>query len=153
MPEFDSRQIAALAANPSAKASPFDHGKVMALIATTPATAAWAQDDTFEIGTIPRGSRILRDCMVRHAAMGASVTLTVGTRSVNGTVIDADGIFASASVASASAGTLLNTGAQMLQANGFVTTEDTVLYATLGGANPTDDAQMEFEIRYLAATS
>ena len=153
MPEFDSRQIAALAANPSAKVNPFDHGKVMALIATTPAAVAWAQDDTFEIGMIPRGSRILRDCMVRHAAMGSSVTLVVGTRTVDGTVIDADGIFASASVASASAGTLLNTGAQMVQANGFVTTVDTVVYATLAGATPTANAQMEFDLRYIGATA
>lgn len=153
MAEFDSRQITALAANPSVKANPYDHGKVLCLIGTTPAAAAWAQDDTFEIGTIPKGSRILRKSLVRHAAMGASVTLIVGTRGTDGTVIDADGIFASASVSSASAGTLLNTGAQMTQANGYVTTADTVVYATLGGANPTDDAQMEFEIYYVAPSA
>ena len=152
MAEFDSRQITALAATPKVKAAPYDHGDIRVLIATTPATAAWAQNDTFEIGEIPKGSRILRSSRMWHGAFGTSVTMTVGVRDTtsSATVIDADGILASVSVASANAVTALNTGALMTAADGYVTTQDVTLYATLGGANPDDNIQAEFEIHYLA---
>lgn len=151
MAEFDSRQITALAASPKVKAAPYDHGKLSVLIATTPATAAWAQNDTFEIGTIPKGSRILRSSRLWHGAFGASVTMIVGVRAASdGTVIDDDGLLASTSVATANLVNSISTGALMTAANGYVTTQDVVVYATLGGANPTDDIQAEFEIHYIA---
>jgi len=149
MAEFDSRQITALASTPKVKADPYDHGKISVLIATTPAAAAWAQNDTFEIGTIPKGSRILRSGKVYHGAFTASVTMNVGVRQTDGTVIDADGLAAALDVAAAGVKDI-NGGALLVGANGYVTTQDVVLYATLAGANPTDDTQAEFEIHYIA---
>jgi hypothetical protein len=155
MAEFDSRQITALAASPKVKAAPYDHGTVSVLIATTPATAAWAQNDTFEIGTLPKGARILRSSKVYHGAFGASVTMDVGVRDTpeaGAAVIDADGLAAALNVAAAGVKDI-NGGALVAAANGYVLTKDVVLYATLAGANPTDDIQAEFEIHYVAPTA
>lgn len=153
MAEFDSRQITALASTPKVKAAPYDHGKISVLIATTPATAAWAQNDTFEIGTIPKGSRLLRSGKVYHGAFGASVTMDIGTRAASdGTVLDADGLAAALNVAAAGVKDI-NGGAQSSAVNGYVTTQDVVVYATLAGANPTDDIQAEFEIHYIAPSA
>lgn len=153
MAEFNSRQITALAATPKVKASPTDHGKISVLIATTPATAAWAQNDTFLIGVIPKGSRILRSGRVNHGAFGASVTMSIGLRNAGGgTVIDAAGLLAATSVATAGLVSNINTGA-LLTANGYVTTVDVDVYATLAAANPTDDIQAEFEIHYVAPSA
>lgn len=153
MAEFDSRQITALASTPKVKAQPYDGGTINVLIATTPATAAWAQNDTFEIGRIPKGSRILRSGNVYHGAFGASVTMDVGVRdATTGTVIDADGLAAALNVAAAGVKDI-NGGALLAAANGYLTTADLTVYATLAGANPTDDIQAEFEIHYLAPTA
>ncbi|MEK9809921.1 MAG: hypothetical protein VW362_05705 [Candidatus Nanopelagicales bacterium] len=152
MAEFDSRQITARAATPPVKTAPYDQGQLNVLIATTPATAAWAQNDTFEIGTIPKGSRILRSGKVYHGAFTTSVTMDIGTRQVDGTVIDADGLAAALNVAAAGVKDI-NGGAQLVGANGYLCTQDVVLYATLAGANPTDDTQAEFEIHYIAPTA
>lgn len=148
MPEFNSRQITALAATPPMKAAPTDHGRVSVLVAQTPAAAAWAQNDTFVIGTIPKGSRLLSSSLVKHGAFGSSVTMHVGARGTDGTVIDADGFAASLDVAAA--GTKEIRSGALIQPSGYITTADTVIYATLNAANPTDDAQAEFEIHYVA---
>lgn len=152
MAEFDSRQITARAATPPVKTAPYDQGQLNVLIATTPATAAWAQNDTFEIGTIPKGSRILRSGKVYHGAFTTSVTMDIGVRQTDGTVIDADGLAAALNVAAAGVKDI-NGGALLVGANGYVTTQDVVVYATLAGANPTDDTQAEFEIHYIAPTA
>lgn len=152
MAEFDSRQITARAATPPVKTAPYDQGQLNVLIATTPATAAWAQNDTFEIGTIPKGSRILRSGKVYHGAFTTSVTMDIGVRQADGTVIDADGLAAALNVAAAGVKDI-NGGALLVGANGYVTTQDVVVYATLAGANPTDDTQAEFEIHYIAPTA
>ena len=154
MAEFNSRQATSLASSPKVKMSPYDHGEINVLIATTPATAAWAQNDTFLIGVIPKGSRILRSGKVWHGAFGASVTLQVGVRAAGGgTVIDAAGILAAASAATAGLIKNLDTGNLLNAVNGYVTTADVDVYATLAGANPTDDIQAEFEIQYLTPTA
>lgn len=149
MPEFNSRQITALAATPKVKAAPYDHGRISVMIATTPATAAWAQNDTFVIGVIPKGSRILRTGKVYHGAFTTSVTMDIGVRdAAAGTVIDADGLAAALNVAAAGVKDI-NGGALLVGANGYLTTADVTVYATLAGANPTDDIQAEFEIHYV----
>jgi hypothetical protein len=153
MAEFDSRQITSMAASPPVKAAPYDHGKVSVLIATTPATAAWAQNDTFEIGRIPKGSRILRSSKVWHGAFGASVVMDVGVRdAAAGTVIDADGLAANLDVSAAGMKDI-NGGALLAGVNGYLTTADVTVYATLEAANPTDDIQAEFEIHYIAPSA
>lgn len=148
MPEFNSTQITGLASSPKTKVAPFDNGSSQVLIATTPAVAAWAQNDTFVVGVIPKGSRILSSSKVKHGAFGASVTMDVGVRdAVTGTVIDADGLAAALNVAAA--GTKEISGGALVQPTGYITTADVTVYATLAGANPTDNILAEFEIHYL----
>lgn len=152
MAEFNSRQITGLSSSPKVKAAPYDHGQINVLVATTPATAAWAQNDTFKVGTLLKGSRILRTSHFYHGAFGASVTLDLGVRAASdGTVIDADGLCAAIDVSAAGIDQVKN-GALLKAVNGYVTTQDVDIYATLAGANPTDDVQAEFEIYYLAPT-
>ena len=150
MAEFDSRQLANSEATPRVKNAPADYGKAIVAVATTPATAAWAQNDTWNTGIrIPKGSRILRSGRMSHAAFGASVTVDVGVRNADtGAVVDVDGIadgldIASAGVKELDGGSLFAAGV----AN--VMTQDVEVYATFLSANPTDNAQMEVEIHFL----
>jgi hypothetical protein len=148
MAEINSRQKTAIAAG--SKVLNSVHGMPRCLVFTSPATAAWAQNDTFASGMrLPKGSRILTSCMVSHGAMATSVTVDVGLRGfTSGTVIDADGIAADVSVAAAGR-TAINNGLMVGAGIDYVTTEDAEVYVTIEGANPTDDIQMRFEIWYL----
>lgn len=149
MPEFNSTQISGMSASPKTKVAPTDNGALCVLVATTPAVAAWAQNDTFVVGVIPKGSRILSSSKVKHGAFGASVTMDVGVRdATTGAVIDADGLAAALNVAAA--GTKEISGGALVQPTGYITTADVTVYATLAGANPTDNILAEFEIHYLA---
>lgn len=151
MPEFQSTQIAGLSAVPKVKAPPSDHGQLHVIVATTPAVAAWAQNDTFLVARLVKGTRILSSSKVKHGAFGASVTMDVGVRGVNGgTVIDADGLAAALNVAAA--GTKEISGGALVQPTGYLCTADVDVYATLAGANPTDNIQAEFELHVIAQT-
>ena len=153
MAEFSSTQISGLAASPKTKVQPYDTGSPQILVASTPAVAAWANGDTFVIGFIPKGSRILRSGKLWHGAFGASVTMTIGVRdAVTKTAINAAGLLASASVATAGLVKNIDTGALLNQTGGYVTTADVEVYATLAGADPTDNIQAEFEIPYLTSS-
>lgn len=120
---------------------------------TGPDTVTWAQNDTCgNRDRIPAGSRLM-GCWVSCPAMGASVTLDVGIRAWTtdgtGTAIDADGICAALSVSSAvsafnGSGALVKDGAE------YVTAVDSEPYFTLGGANPTDDADVRITVMYAA---
>lgn len=147
MAEFVSRQKTALSSTPKVKMNPSEEGKLTVFIATTPATAAWAQNDTFDTGIrIPKGSRILRSGKVYHGAFTTSVTMDIGLRAAaDNSVIDADGLAAALNVAAAGVKDI-NGGALLVGANGYLCTQDVIVYATLAGANPTDDTQAEFEI-------
>lgn len=153
MAEISSRQYTNSTATPRVKNKPADYGKILVAVATTPAAAAWAQNDTFRTGIrIPRGSRILRSSKVYHGAFGASVTMDVGVRDFDaGTVIDADGLAAALNVAAAGVKDI-NGGALLVGADGYITTADVEVYATLAGANPTDDIQAEFEIHFVPSS-
>lgn len=150
MAEFNSRQITALASTPKVKMQPYDNGSPQLLVASTPAAAAWAQNDTFVIGQIPKGSRILRSGKVWHGAFGASVTLAIGVRdAVTKVAIDAAGLLTATSAATAGLVKNIDTGALLNQVGGYITTADVEVYATLAGADPTDNIQAEFEIPFL----
>jgi hypothetical protein len=151
MPEFDSRQLAALEGTPKVKASPADYGSPKVACATTPATAAWAQNDTWATGIIiPKGSRILRSGRLSHGAFGASVTFDLGIRdAVTGAVVDVDGIADGLDIASAGVKEL-DGGSLFASGVAYTTTADVEVYGTLLSANPTDNAQMEVEIHFLA---
>ncbi len=130
MAEIVSRQAAKIAAG--TKLSPHEaRGKKRVIVITSPAAAAWAQNDLIASGIrLPIGSRILCESYVSNEAMGAGVTLDVGLRDYTTKVaVDADGIAAAVDVAAAGR-TVLNTE----------------IYPTLGGANPTDDKQIRIEV-------
>ncbi|MFM9434606.1 uncharacterized protein YfaA (DUF2138 family) [Janthinobacterium sp. CG_23.3] len=146
MAEIVSRQAAKIVAG--TKLSPHEAaGKKRVYVITSPAAAAWAQNDIFASGVrLPIGSRILCNSYVSNEAMGAGVTLDVGLRDWTTKVaIDADGIAAAVDVAAAGR-TSLNNGAFVAAGVEYVTTVVSEIYATLGGANPTDDKQIRIEV-------
>lgn len=145
MAEIVSRQAAKVAAR--TKMSPNEaYGKKRVLVITSPATAAWAQNDTIASPVLlPVGTRFTCNSFASHAAMGAGVTLDVGIRDKDGTAIDADGIADGVDVSGAGR-SALNNGVLVAAGAEYVTTEPCYVYATLGGANPTDDAQIRIEI-------
>jgi len=123
--------------------------KKRVLVITSPTTAAWAQGDTIASPVLlPAGTRFGAGSLASHGALGTSVTLDVGIRDKNGTAIDADGIASAVAVASAGR-TALNNGALVAAGVDYVTSVPCYVYATLGGANPTDDAQIRLEIEVL----
>lgn len=145
MAEIVSRQAAKVAANQ--KMAPNEaYGKKRVVVITSPATAAWAENDTIASPVVLQpGTRVLCDSFVSHGAFGASVVLNVGLRKPDGTVIDADGIAASVDV-SAAGRSALNNGALVAGGVDYVLTEPAVIFATLAGGNPTDDAQLRIEV-------
>lgn len=149
MAEFDSVQRTAMLA--STKVLPSAHGKVRCLHFSTPATAAWAQNDTFRSGvTLPKGSRLLPTSYISNTAFGASVTMDVGLRATDGaTEIDLDGIAVGVDI-SAAGRSLLNSGALVKDGVNSVTTQEAEVVVTFKSANPTDNAQAAFYIYYLS---
>ena len=154
MAEFDSRQLAANKAART-KYQPTDHGRISVAVATTPATAAWAQNDTWATGIIiPKGSRVLRSGRLSHGAFGVGVTCDVGLRAITTakTVIDVDGIADGLDIAAAGAKEL-DGGSLFAAGLANVTTEDAEVYVSLLSANPTDNAQAEVEIHWVGPTA
>jgi hypothetical protein len=150
MAEFDSRQLTNLESSPKVKGPASDYGHPVIACATTPAAAAWAQNDTWSTGIIiPKGSRILRSGRLSHGAFGSSVTMDVGIRdAVLGTVVDVDGIADGLDVAAAGVKEL-DGGSLFAAGVSYRTTADVEVYVTLLAANPTDDIQAEVEIHFL----
>lgn len=147
MAEINSRQKTAIAAG--SKVLNSVHGSPRVCVFTSPATAAWAQNDTFAAGLkIPKGSRII-DAVLNCGALGASVTADLGLRNFDtGVEIDLDGLGANVAVASAGNYSMTN-GALMASGVDSVTTADAEPVVTLEGANPTDDIQIRVTITYL----
>ena len=145
MAEIVSRQAAKVAAG--TKMSPNEaYGKKRVVVITSPATVTWAQGDTLASPVVlPVGTRFTCGTNASHAAMGTGVTLDVGIREVDGTVIDADGIAAAVAVASAGR-SAANNGALVAAGVEYVTTKPCQVYATLGGGTPTANAQIRVEV-------
>lgn len=155
MAEFDSRQLTNRESTSARqKVPPYDQGRIHVEVATTPATAAWAQNDKWNTGIIvPKGARILRTGSLQHSAWGASVTCDVGIRALDdGTVIDVDGIADGLDIAAAGV-KALNTGSLFVGGISNVMTEDVEVYVTALSANPTDNAQAEIEIHWVGPQS
>ena len=154
MAEITSRQAARIASSAFGyKMGPASSNGVRASVITGPDTAAWAQNDTCgNRDRIPAGSRII-GAFVSCAAMGASVTLDVGLRAWTpdgtGAAVDADGIVTALAVSSATSA-FNGSGALVAAGVESVTTVDTEPYFTLGGANPTDDADIRVTVLYIA---
>ena len=153
MAEFDARQVTNIESSPRVRNPASDYGKLMVACATTPATAAWAQNDTWSTGIIiPKGSRVLRSGRMSHAAWGSSVTCDVGIRALDGTVVDVDGIADGLDIAAAGVKEL-DGGSMFAAGVSYVTTQDVEVYVSALSANPTDNAQMEIEIHFLPSAS
>jgi hypothetical protein len=149
MTEIVSRQAAKIAAQ--TKMQPAESfAKLRTVVITTPATHAAAQNDTIGSGVpLPIGTRFPVGAFVSNQAMGSSVVLHVGIRNFKTkTAIDADGIAASVDVASAGR-SALNNGELVKDGVEYLTTEVCEVYATLAGANPTDNAQLRIEVPVL----
>ncbi len=148
MAEITSRQVTARVLPGRAEPSQ-EGGKVRKVFITSPAAVTWANGDTIGSGKIlPAGVRFTAGSIVSHAAMAASVVLAVGIRDASGTEIDADGICASVSVASAGR-TAINNGALVAAGVEYITTVPCEVYATLSGATPTANAQIRIEVEYV----
>lgn len=152
MPEFNSVQQTAIAAG--SKVLPSSHNKVRTLVFTTPAVAAWVQNDTFVSGRqhfLPKGSRILPTSYCVNGPFGASVTMDVGIRALDGDAtafaLDLDGIAVAVNIAAAGRN-ILNGGA-LVGPSDAVTTKDAEIVVTLKSADPTDNAQAVFYINYV----
>lgn len=155
MAEQTSREAARIASSTSGyKARGADANPIRVCTITGPDVVAWAQNDTCgNRHRILKGSRVLA-AYVSCAAMGASVTLDVGLRAWTpdgtGAAIDADGIVAALAVATA-VSAFNGSGAMVKDGTDTgVLTADAEPYFTLGGANPTDDADIRVDIFYLA---
>lgn len=149
MTEIVSREAALVAAN-TKLSNTVSGGVKRCIVITSPADCDWAQNDTIASPVrIPAGSRFTCNSYASHADMGTSITLDVGIRDKDGTAIDADGIAAAIDVATAAGRTILNNGALIADGANYVTTQDCYLYATLGGGNPTDDAQIRIEVEVI----
>ena len=148
MAEIVSKQVTARVLPGKAEPSQ-EGGKVRKVFITSPASVTWADGDTIGSGKIlPVGVRFTAGSIASHAAMASSVVLAVGIRDASGTEIDADGICASVSVASAGR-TALNNGALVAAGVEYVTTVPCEVYATLSGATPTANAQIRIEVEYV----
>ena len=148
MAEITSRQVTARVLPGRAEPSQ-EGGKVRKVFITSPASVTWADGDTIGSGKIlPAGVRFTAGSIASHAAMAASVVLAVGIRDASGTEIDADGICASVSVASAGR-TAINNGALVAAGVEYITTVPCEVYATLSGATPTANAQIRIEVEYV----
>lgn len=146
-----SRQYTGAQATPRVKISSRDQGNdVSNFYAESPAVyAAQAVNETFDFGVIPKGSRILANGYIQCAAGAASSTLNVGLRSLaTGTVIDADGIAKVVNLTTA--GTKdANNGDLFLTGNGYVTTEDVIVYGTFAGATNTANQVISVNLQYV----
>lgn len=132
-------------------------GRLHVVTISSPATAAWAQNDTIASPVdLPIGTRIV-GFSVFHQAMGTSVTMDVGLRAsatVDSaqTVIDVDGIADGLDVAAAGTKSehtaVANTGTYIDATDNTVTRLTSVanIYASLLSANPTDDAQFRIDV-------
>lgn len=150
MAELVSREAAKVAAK-TKMTNDEALARVHVLSITSPATAAWAQNDTIASPVVlPVGTRIL-GYRVFSGALGTSVTMDIGLRGIDSaqTVIDVDGIADGLDVAAAGAeselsgfgASVFGTAAPILR-----TTLPSVVYATLLSANPTDDIQFRIDV-------
>jgi hypothetical protein len=141
---IQSTQYAGLVSVPRVKPRPQDCGNSEKLfIGQTPTTyIAQTVAEIFDLFIIPAGCRVLPTGVLENATNAASVTLSIGMRSLaTGTVLSATQLLAATAITTA-ARAPINSGAAFTAGTGFITTEDMVVYATFGGATSTANAQI-----------
>ena len=148
MPEFNSRQSPA--AN-SGKALQTAQGKTRKVRIQTPATAAWAVNDTIASGVkVPAGSIFTIGSVLVNTAFGTTAAVDIGLRNFDTkAVIDQDGIGAAVAVATAAAGgTNVRNGAYVQ--NATVLDQDAEVYVTIVSGTLTANAQLLADIEYVS---
>ena len=139
---IQSTQYAGLVSVPRVKPRPQDCGnEVKMFVANTPTTyVAQAAAETFDLFVIPAGCRVLPFGVLENAANTASLTLSIGMRSLaTGAVLSATQLLAATAITTAARATI-NSGAAFTPGTGFITTEDMIVYATFAGATSTANA-------------
>jgi hypothetical protein len=141
---IQSTQYAGLVSTPRVKPRPQDAGNSeKTFVFQTPTTyAAQSIAELFDMGIIPAGSRVLAHGVLENATNAASVTLSIGLRSLaTGTVVSATQLLAATAITTA-ARTTINSGAAFTAGTGYICPEDMIVYGTFGGATSTANAQI-----------
>lgn len=116
-------------------------------------TTGVAQNDTVNLGYLPKNARILNGSFVTEA-LGASVTISVGTDTAL-TTGAANGVSLAAGAANLVAATSVASAATVpfaatyLLGNGAKTTARTLLYMTVAGATPTTAKNVQGWVKYV----
>ena len=105
-----------------------------------------ANGDTIELVRIPKYARIL-DGTIAREALGASVTVSLGTKNTDGSGTPAPTSLLVATDFSAAGVTYFPSSYALLF--GQVTTAETTVYATIGGANPAGNKMINGYVQYL----
>lgn len=134
MAEASSIQMAKVASSPQAKLQPNErHGRSRIMFGQIASIAA-AIGDTIYFGRIPAGARIT-GCWLNTAAGTASSTLALGLRKAAGkAVIDAAGLAAATSIASAQKTDTIATGNLTKTGLSYITPVEVDVYGTIAGA-------------------
>ena len=126
-------------------------GRIKVVTISTPASAAYAQDDTIASPVaLPVGSRII-GFKVFHGAFGAGTQLNIGLRQTDAakTVISANAIATVLDIAAVgNKSEASGAGGYLTVANNTITRTPEVsnIYATFANADPTDDAQLRIDV-------
>jgi len=112
------------------------NGGMVQVIYDTYETASLANGDTLNVGVLPKGATFIGGDVVVDA-LGASTTLALGDSG------DADRYMAAVSTSSAGV-----KAARAIAGIGYQATADTILYATLAGANATDARTISVVLMY-----
>jgi hypothetical protein len=134
------------------KTDPTDQNRVRVAVFQTAATyAAVPSGDTIATGLVlQKGTRLLCPVTLSNATNAASVTLAVGLRdAVTKVAIDATAIMAATAITTA-ATAQVNTGTKLTAGQFYTLPQDAEIYATIGGATSTANAQIRVEISYVA---
>ncbi|SDI65280.1 hypothetical protein SAMN04487926_12154 [Paraburkholderia steynii] len=134
MAEANSIQMAKVLASPPVKLQPNERNGRSRIMFAQIVWISGQIGDTVYLGRIPAGARIT-GCWLNTAAGTASSTLAIGLRKASDkTVIDATGLAAATSIASAQKTDTISTGTLTKNGLSYVTQQEVDVYGTLAGA-------------------
>jgi hypothetical protein len=134
MAEANSVQMAKVLASPPSKLQPNERNGRSRIMFGTITSISGQIGDTIYFGRIPTGARIT-GCWLNTAAGTASSTLALGLRKASDkTVIDAAGLAAATSIASAQKTDTIATGNLTKNGLSYVTQQEVDVYGTIAGA-------------------
>jgi hypothetical protein len=134
MAEANSVQMSKVLASPPVKLQPNERNGRSRVMFGTITSISGQIADTIYFGRIPTGARIT-GCWLNTAAGTASSTLAIGLRKASDkTVIDAAGLAAATSIASAQKTDTISTGNLTKNGLSYVTQQEVDVYGTIAGA-------------------